>query len=164
MVKFDNKGHLTPYEIIEVSLQEFATYFVENLEDKEHRRELWLNYVRYLEDLQKIINVPFYQWVGGSFVTQKRFPKDIDIVNFVDFRLVEANRKLLKSLSYPISEKVYSMDAYFVELYPQSHKYYIRTQTDILFWKQFFQRTKPNRRRKYFPKGFVKIEFKNERV
>lgn len=36
MLKFDENGHLEPYEIIEISLPEFETVFASNMNIQEH--------------------------------------------------------------------------------------------------------------------------------
>jgi hypothetical protein len=47
-MQFDNNGHLMPYEIQEISLDEFRYFFVEKLGDSGHRTQLFDNYLRFI--------------------------------------------------------------------------------------------------------------------
>jgi hypothetical protein len=93
MLQFDEKGHLIPYDIIELTLAEFEVFFVEGLEDRAHRRGLFDNYLRYLEALKAVVEAPFYQWVDGSFVTLKSSPKDIDVLTFIEYEKLNVKKR-----------------------------------------------------------------------
>ena len=76
MINFDVNGNIIPYEIIEVSLNIFQKKFTFN----EHRGEIFEEYLAFCDTLKSIGVKNFYQLIDGSFITQKIFPKDIDVV------------------------------------------------------------------------------------
>ena len=78
---FDEKGYIKPYEVMPTTLETFRTHFVFN----EHRERIFQVYLNFLDILQSASDdTPFYQWLDGSFVSEKPFPNDLDLVNFVD--------------------------------------------------------------------------------
>ncbi len=44
---FDKYGNITPYELIEIDLKMFKSFFVEKMENSEHRMKLFENYLKY---------------------------------------------------------------------------------------------------------------------
>ncbi|MCA9407028.1 MAG: hypothetical protein KC684_10845, partial [Candidatus Omnitrophica bacterium] len=95
-LKFDIRGNLRPYERIEVTLDEFKENFVGPFEKTSSRHEIFENYIRYVEEFKKEITPKFKQWIDGSFVTNKVNPRDIDIVNIVDYEIAKENYDLLR--------------------------------------------------------------------
>jgi hypothetical protein len=47
MINFDEKGHLYPYEIVEITLTEFETVFVQQMEDQAHRKKIFDGYLKF---------------------------------------------------------------------------------------------------------------------
>ena len=88
MMKFDERGYLTPYEITELNLEDFEAVFVTGMEHTSHRKALFQNYLSFVEGLKKTFGSNFYQWVVGSFVTQKPLPGDVDVVTFLPFDMM----------------------------------------------------------------------------
>ena len=78
-LNFDEKGYLKPYGIIKTDLVTLQETFVFN----EHRHALFQNYEHFNAELQDLTSCPLIQWVGGSFVTLKEMPKDIDTMTFI---------------------------------------------------------------------------------
>lgn len=161
---FDNNGNLTPYEIIETDLKTFQTYFVGNMENTEHRKKLFDAYLKYTTDLSKIVSNLFYQWINGSYVTQKHTPRDIDLVSFIDYRQVKNKETELKNFLYPLSKEIYNVDAYIVKTYPQDDKNQIFSKSDTLYWQHHFQKTRPNKKGEKRYKGFIKIDLSHENL
>lgn len=52
-MRFDEKGYLLPYAVIETTLSEFEETFVQSLENREHRYRLFENYLRFVNALRK---------------------------------------------------------------------------------------------------------------
>jgi hypothetical protein len=99
MLTFDEIGHVYPYQIIEMTLAEFEQEFVENMEDRAHRKHLFFNYLRFIEDFRSAFGGSFFQWVNGSFTTTKLLPGDIDVVSFMITTI--SSKKLLCSITLP---------------------------------------------------------------
>jgi len=164
MILFDKQGHITPYEIIEIDLKTFKTYFVDNMENLEHRNKLFQDYLNYTKELSKIVSKQFFQWINGSFVTQKHTPKDIDLVSFIDCDVIENYKQELKNFVYPLSKEIYNIDAYIVRIYPDNNKNLVFSKSDTLYWFHNFQKTKPNKKGEKFYKGFIKIDLSHENI
>ena len=76
---FDLIGHLAPYTVIPSTFEAFEGLLVHTFPTHSTRFSLLDGYKRYLERLKTVLNVNFYQWVDGSFVTEKMNPNHIDI-------------------------------------------------------------------------------------
>ena len=85
--KYNIRGHLFPYEIIETNLDEFEREFVDNFEENSTRKEIFERYLNYLDVLQEICKEDFIQWIDGSFVATKSNPNDIDLVSIIPFEI-----------------------------------------------------------------------------
>lgn len=163
-VEFDEFGNLSPYEVINIDLQTFQNNFVGNMKNSEYRQKLFDEYIKYTNDLVKIVSNSFYQWINGSYVTQKHRPKDIDLVSFIDYRFIKGNEEALKNFSYPLSKEIYKVDAYIVKTYPDNNKNHIISKSDTLYWLHLFQKTKPNKKGVKQYKGFIKIDLSHENI
>lgn len=54
------------------------------------RKELFDAFIKYNEDFKKNCNLEvLHQWVNGSYVTKKAKPGDIDLVTFLDYRIIQ---------------------------------------------------------------------------
>lgn len=159
MLQFDEKGHIIPYEITAITLGEFQSFFVEGLDDRSHRWRLFENYLRYLEALKVVVNQSFVQWIDGSFATKKQRPGDIDVVNFIDYQVVEKKEQALRLLSRTPAFEMFQVDANIVKVYPDGHPKAVLTKSDRLYWEHQFSYTVKNRGGKRFQKGFIKITF-----
>ncbi|MCU0391220.1 MAG: hypothetical protein MUE81_08890 [Thermoflexibacter sp.] len=150
---FDDKGNLQPYTPIVADLETLESVFAVS----EHRKALFEVYLQYVAELKALLEVPFVQWVNGSYVTKKEKPKDIDIVSFVECQVYKAKEKQLRELNTAIYEK--KIDAYFVAVYPTNHKYFNSYEMDLAQWKFDFS-TKINlRTNKRESKGFLEIHW-----
>ena len=98
MLEFDFDGHLKPYGAINIPLVHLKVtleaYFVQT----KHREDLLIHYLSFLEELLELLNFPAFQYLDGSFVTNKFLPRDLDLVTFIDYRDFEAHENELKTL------------------------------------------------------------------
>ena len=76
-MNFNNYGNLEPATAIETNLNLFESIFTFN----EHRGLIFQEYLLFLKRLEKIGLKEYYQWIDGSFVTQKIKPRDIRTKN-----------------------------------------------------------------------------------
>lgn len=151
-----------PYEKIELSLEEFQSFFVENFEGQnEIRSEIFENYQSYMEDFAEQISEDFIQWIDGSYISTKTTPRDIDFVMLIDYETFERHEGLIENRfrRHKAKQKYGKVDAYTVKMYPQSHERYFVTEYDLVYWRGLFSETKRNRAKKKFPKGFIEIKF-----
>lgn len=163
-IDFDNYGNLSPYEVIETDLQSFQLFFVEKMENVEHRDKLFQDYLNYTKVLSKLVSNQFFQWINGSFVTQKNKPRDIDVASFIDYQLIEKSQQELSAYLYPLSREIYNVDAYIVKMYPDNDMKAVYSKSGTLYWFHHFQKTKPNKNGEKYYKGFVKIDLSHEKL
>jgi len=64
------------------------------------------------------------QWINGSFVTNTKNPKDIDLVTFIDVELRLEFEVELKKIEAKGANDVYGVDAYILTVFPESHSNY----------------------------------------
>lgn len=160
-LNFDIRGNLKADKIIKISLETFENSFVNAFEDNSIRKDLFICYENYLKDLSKLMSWDFYQWIDGSYISSKSKPKDIDILTIVDYRDYEVNKKLLEQNFASFSgRKKYKVDAYIIAKYPQNHKKYIFTQSDLAYWSNLFGKTRVNRAKRQYKKGFIQLNFR----
>lgn len=88
-ISFDQYGNLTPYKI-KIDLITFEDLFVSAFPVSSTRKPLFDSLKSYNQKLRNILGEDsFIQWVNGSFVSQTNNPKDIDLVNLINYQLVE---------------------------------------------------------------------------
>lgn len=157
---FDIRGNLLPHRKNVLTLNEFKEIFVNSFDEDSSRHEIFENYTRYIEAFRAEITPNFKHWINGSFVTNRINPKDIDLVNLIDFEIAKEKYEFIKEKYInQQSLKTYKIDAYLVKIYPETHKEYIKTHSDLLYWEHWFGNTPKNRVKKRFPKGFIEISF-----
>lgn len=158
---FDQRGNLFPYKNIKLDLDAFRFLFVEKFSENEHRKKIFENYLKFVDDFSKQISSNFIQWIDGSFVSSKDYPNDIDFVTFISNEVFQANEQLIQeNFRLNGAKQKYEVDAYTIRQYPKDHKRYMLYQSDRLYWFNLFTQTKKNRAKKKYPKGFIEIEFK----
>ena len=119
------------------------------------RKRLFENYLRYIYRFQDEVFPFFEQWINGSFVTQKKNPKDIDLVTFLDYEVYEkrGDKVLDKFWSFSLEDE--GIDSYLVRDYPNNHPNFKETSEYRKKWTNLYGRT----RDKTKIKGFLKIKF-----
>lgn len=157
---FDIRGNLQPYQKNKTSLEKVEELFVINFPKSETRIDIFKNFEQYLTDFQAEISNNFEVWINGSFVSNKLNPKDIDFVILLDYISINQKKELLeKKFLNKSSTETYNLDAYVVNIYPKEHKNYSFTVSDLLYWEHFFTKTRLNRAKKRFSKGFITLSF-----
>jgi hypothetical protein len=147
-ILFDENGYIKSKEPLEMDWDSFEETFVFN----DHRRDIFTQYIEFLEILRGMPVGNFYQWVNGSFTTMKPLPKDIDFVSFVDSVFYRRFEKRLQNLSKEF--KFRSVDAYFEPVFPANHFMSAATRYNAADWQHLYGRD-----RQFRKKGFVKIKF-----
>lgn len=102
MINFDTNGNVIPYEILEVSKKEFIDTFIFN----RHRWGMYAEYITFCRLLEEMGAKNYFQLIDGSFTTKKEYPKDIDIVTFVDADFFNKNAVKLLDLRDSL-DKIY---------------------------------------------------------
>ena len=158
MLTFNHSGLLVPDNKINSTIQELENEFVLKLPTTK-RKEIFDAYIKYNEDFKKVCNLDeLHQWVNGSYVTKKNNPGDIDLVTFIDYDIIQKLGSKLDDFKYPNSEIIYGVDAYIVEVYPETHKDRFRYISDKAYWMDRFTKTRRFRGNR-LSKGFLEIKF-----
>jgi hypothetical protein len=156
MLEFNLRGLLIPNINIPSSLNDLKNEFVDNL-PSEIRNEIFDGYLKYLQLLKSLCDhKKLIQWIDGSFVTKDAKPSDIDLVTFIPYEIFKDKGSDLRELIYPKS-LLYNVDAYVVCYYPEDHKDHFIYLSDKVYWMDRFDKTRPTRRHKRLPKGFLEI-------
>jgi len=159
-LKFDDKGHLMPYERITLNLEDFEEFFIKKFEPESSRMNIYESYKKFIFDFQKEITPNFIQWIDGSFVTNKVNPRDIDFVTLIDHDIyIKKRDKIDGNFRLRKAREIYKVDAYTVEMYPADHKNNSISNIDLVYWDNWFSKTKKNWAKKTFPKGYIEINF-----
>ena len=159
LMDFDLIGHLAPYTVNPSTFEAFENLLVQSFPRHSARYAILEGYKRYLERLKIVLNANFYQWVDGSFVTEKMNPNDIDVVTFVHYEVFFRKERELMGLIAPESKLIYKVDAAFVPVYPTNHKLHQVTEWDMNFWKDFYGHTRPDSQNNKMEKGFIQLNF-----
>lgn len=156
MITFDIYGNAQPNGVLKLSYNNFKDIFVLDFDDSKTRLTISKNYEKYLADFKKEINIAFKNWIGGSFISTKMNPNDIDVVNIFQYT-DEINKNvqaLIKFLNYGNSLESYMVDGYFVPIYPINDPRYALTEDALNYWSEWFGHDKENR-----PKTVIEISF-----
>jgi hypothetical protein len=95
--------------------------------------------------------------IGGSFLTTKDRPNDIDVVNFIELEadLKEKGKILVEKFLSNNSKRLYNIDGYFVVVYPRDDERFVKdTLTDMDYWRKWFGYNDKNRK----PKGIIELK------
>ena len=157
---FDIRGYLEPYGKNNSDLESLKNNLVDGIANSESRQKLYEGYLKYNEDLKALLGDQRYtQWIDGSFVSNKINPKDIDLVNLIDHKLVEQYEHELGRFIMLEGKKIYGVDGYIVTIYPEGHPKYVLTQSDLVYWESWFSKSRKNVKKQRHPKGFLELEF-----
>lgn len=158
-LSFDIRGNLPTIPFIELSVSEVEQIFVKPVDKVSKRHILFEEYKRYTLDLQNLIDCPFYQWIDGSFVSNRFNPNDIDLVSFIDYDIYQEKERLIddRFSKWSVGQHYSGLDAFTVWSYPATHKHSALFQADCAYWNDWFGHTRYNRNRKRFLKGFVQV-------
>jgi hypothetical protein len=157
--KFDIHGNLVPYELHTVSLTELEDEFVLPFESSITRRDIVSGHNNYIIELFQVLEHNFFQWLDGSFVTQKIDPNDIDVINFIYYSdatndKVNSLRKFLTGFGNPKNE--FRVDGYIVPVYEPTDPRFSITQAKYNEWRLFFGKDRNNN-----PKGILQLNLTN---
>lgn len=147
-IRFDENGYIKPYRPIELDLKEFQQIFAYNV----HRQRLFDTYLGYLDMLQNMGIGKFTQWINGSYVTQFAYPRDIDLVNFVNYDFHRKFEQRLKGMKNDLKQQ--GIDAYFETAYPETHQRHFLTVFQQNKWREIYGTD-----RKDIKKGFIQINY-----
>lgn len=155
---FDDHGHPVPYKIIELSLSEFQSAFVDGLEDTSHRKNLFRRYLQFINEVKTSFGIAFFQWIDGSFVTTKSLPEDLDVVTFLPYDImIQKIGAVFYFREHAITK--YSVDAKFCPVCKWNHRFYADSKQQESYWANLYGFSRQDAEGKKWPKGIIKIDF-----
>jgi hypothetical protein len=161
LIELNQKGLIVPDYNVPSTLGELSTVFVKDRATPQ-RLALFKGYLDYMNDLcSNLGNLPFTQWIDGSFTTAELHPADIDIVTFLSVDIIDKLGSALHPFKYPQSLG-YGMDAYLVRVFPPEHRLFALYVGDRAYWLDKFTRTQRNRRGIVYRKGFLELIYSDE--
>ena len=108
---FDKNGYITPYQVHSGSIETIRKCFVDPYNGASTTRKIiWHKYTDYVQDLALKIKEPFKQIHFGSFITKKKSPSDIDIINIIPY----TKAQLVQDMQGRDALYKYGTDAYFI--------------------------------------------------
>ena len=155
---FDEHGHLVPPAFHELSLPEFEHFLVASMPNPEPRRLLFENYLAYVNDEKKAFGCPFFHWIDGSFVTQKEFPDDVDVVTFLPFEMLGRKNNFAQYFLQN-GKTLYRVDGYFVATCRPNHYHFDDFRENEQYWRNLYGLSREDSKGNRLPKGIIKIQF-----
>ena len=156
-IKFGGRGYIEPPERVELSIDEFKKYFVDNFPKSQTREKLFQGYKKYTQAFRTEITKDIIQWVGGSFTTTKLNPRDIDVVTIIAHETFDEKHELIEKRFRKTAKSKYGVDAYIVASYPEDHEKSLLFQGNLVYWDNQFSKTRKNRAGKRFKRGYVQV-------
>lgn len=158
--KFSERGYLMPPGKIETSFEAFQKAFVSCFPLESSRHGLFVGYLHFLKDFKEQVTLNFTQWIGGSFVTQKESPSDIDFVTLIDFEIYQEKENLIDtSFRAKAAAEKYGVDAFTLRKYPENHPKFALTNGDLAYWHDLWLHTRKDRWGQKHRKGFLELKF-----
>ena len=159
-LNFDIRGNLTPYETVDVEHDVFVNTFVTSFDSNSSRHSLYKKYTDYSNELSAFLSRPYYQWIDGSFISIKTNPRDIDLVTVIHYQDYEEHANAIASRFVGSQARaLYQVDAYIVADYPKGHRKFAFAHSDKLYWMSLFGKTRVNRAKRQYDKGFIQLSF-----
>ncbi|WP_371731977.1 hypothetical protein [Spirosoma sp. KCTC 42546] len=155
MISFDHNGNLIPYALISLNPSDIFTYFVAPFPESTARPILHNHYLSYVNDLTHLLNQSIHQWLGGSFISAKINPNDIDCVNLIVFNesLEESIDSLIPYLLIGGSRDTYYVDGHLIAIYPPTdERYEAITLPSINYWQAFLMKDRQDN-----PRGIIEL-------
>lgn len=152
---FNIDGYLSPDRGHEISVAELEPLLVLGLPGAPKRARLLQTYFQWAEEVSTQITPTFEVWMDGSFVTRVSEPHDIDLLLLLPHTIWDEKEEAIERLIEHYRKLPDPLDIYKLIRYPPDHPYYFTTISDQAEWIHWFTRTRPNRRRKAFSKGFI---------
>lgn len=128
--------------LAEATLQEMHDRFVASAVHSAKRDEVWAGWMRHRSELEAT-GIGYTTLIGGSFLTTRKDPSDIDFLVLLDAD--EVNR--LDPATYaqvgyllrgPATKKTHKCDAYPLLVYPFSTPRFVLTIERLTYWTRVF--------------------------
>jgi len=157
---FDSDGFLEPGRHV-ATAAEMKAALVDGIPGSNNRAQLFAAWATHLETLTYLIEVQ-RQWIGGSFVSAKLDPGDVDAVSFFDGVVLDAlpeqHRRLIKYMCSGHSARPYwGCDAFCVAVYAPEHPWHALTEQAIAYWDNWWGHTRAGADSQPRARGYLEV-------
>ncbi len=151
--EFDENGYLPP-GFHAWDLPSLAHHTVAKFPESTTRPKLFGGYTELCGCLS-LLELSGEQWIGGSFVTQKENPGDIDLANLLDIEALDHLRPdqqqlLIAYMRGPVTKSLCHCDSYFILRVPENHPLRADFEKTYNYWLDLFGKDRADN-----PKGIV---------
>jgi hypothetical protein len=156
-IQFDEHGNPSPYELVNLTMDRFQQLFT-SIPDLDRRLWLLTQLNKYIRDFNDDISPDnWVQLFGGSYITNKSYPNDIDLVNFIDsYSAEKAGQQIFAFITNnkinADSKVTYSVDGYLVPIFDTNDPRYNITVAYYKYWSTWLGHDRLDR-----PKAVVKV-------
>ena len=115
-----------------INLESFKSELVDKFPTSIRRSQIFNDYKQYIKDLKAIIgeDTKFTQLIGGSFVSNKLNPGDIDFIVYIPYESFYLHEEALKTLSRNSRNKIFggekTLEPTHTAIFPVNHTKYER--------------------------------------
>lgn len=158
---FESSGYLPPGRHV-ASPTEMEAYFVVPFTTSTSRPPIFDWWRRHRAALRTLVAVP-RQWIGGSFVSAKPQPQDIDVCSFLDGPTVDALPEERKDLirfmvSGKITESFWHVDSYPIVEYPVGSPHRQQYEKALQYWSTWWGSSRPDASGVSVSRGYLEIQ------
>lgn len=126
------------------------------------RSRIFDNWERHLAALRHLVAVS-RQWIGGSFVSAKPEPGDIDVCSFVDGPTVDAlsqqEQDLIRFMAAgKHTQAFWTVDSYVVTEYPVGSPHRSKYEDALRYWSSWWGQSRPDDHGNVQPRGFLDVQ------
>ncbi len=139
-----------------MSREQFRSTFVDSLSSLT-RTSLYQQLSDYTAAFSAEVVSDFAQWIGGSFTTAKRHPRDIDLLTILWRSDFEAHHRLIEREFTRNSALYAGVDAYFLPVPATGRDAAPLYRLDRLYWEHQFGYTRRDRRGRRHPRGYIEF-------
>lgn len=153
MAIFEASGYLPP-GIHDMVVADIQQHFVAGFPTSTSRKQIFQGYEKHRSELATL-GIDLHQLLGGSFISTKLDPSDIDLVCFADSNVVDnlpqAQKELLAQLTAgPETKASHLCDAYFCPTVPDTDPLFNKVRAARKYWMGEFGFDRQD-----IPKGLV---------
>lgn len=158
---FDPSGFLPPGRH-QTTPAEMKVSLVVTFINSIRRPAIFERWERHLASLRSLIPVP-HQWIGGSFVSAKVEPDDIDVCSFIDGptadALPEPQQDLIRFMtSGKVAQQHWTVDSYAIVAYPPGSPHHAKYQQSLQYWSSWWGSARPDSQGVSQPRGFLEVQ------
>jgi hypothetical protein len=159
--EFDEDGYLPPGRH-PATADEMKAALVDAFEEADQRAMLFEAWTAHKDSLDYLLPVE-HHWVGGSFVSTKPEPGDVDTVAFFDGTAFDAlplpARRLISYMCQGHgAQPWWGCDSFMVAIYPEDHpNHEVATAQPIAYWNNVWGHTRDDDQGHRRPRGYLEV-------